>query len=515
MSETASKTLRAPAASPDPARWKALVFIALAQLMVVLDATIVNIALPSAQQDLGISDGNRQWVVTAYALAFGGLLLFGGRIADLWGRKRAFVVGLGGFAVASALGGAATNEAMMFGARALQGAFGALLAPAALSLLAVMFTDAKERAKAFGIYGAIAGGGGAVGLILGGFLTEYLDWRWTFFVNIPFAVVAAAGAYFVIREPEGGRNRSPLDIPGVVLSTLGLVALVYGFTRAESDGWSDSVTVGMFVASAVLLATFVIVESKVKAPLLPLRVITERNRGGVYLSLGLAIIAMFGLFLFLTYYLQIVKGYSPVRTGFAFLPMIVGMIVGSTQIGTRLMTRVAPRLLMGPGFLVAALGMLLLTRLEIGSSYAALLLPAMLLLGLGMGTAFMPAMSLSTQGVEPRDAGVASAMVNTSQQVGGAIGTALLNTIAASATTSYIADHIAGATSRSQQQLVQLEAMVEGYTSAIWFAVGILVVAAAIALTFVNAGRPGNTTVTGSGSGEGVADEVQIPVVAH
>ncbi|MDG9707699.1 MFS transporter [Streptomyces sp. DH10] len=515
MSETASKALGAPAASPDAGRWKALVFIALAQLMVVLDATIVNIALPSAQQDLGISDGNRQWVVTAYALAFGGLLLFGGRIADLWGRKKAFVVGLGGFAVASALGGAATNEAMMFGARALQGVFGALLAPAALSLLAVMFTDAKERAKAFGIYGAIAGGGGAVGLILGGFLTEYLDWRWTFFVNIPFAIVAAAGAYFVIREPEGGRNRSPLDIPGVVLSTLGLVALVYGFTRAESEGWSDSVTVGMFVASAVLLATFVIVESRVKAPLLPLRVITERNRGGVYLSLGLAIIAMFGLFLFLTYYLQIVKGYSPVKTGFAFLPMIVGMITGSTQIGTRLMTRVAPRLLMGPGFLVAALGMLLLTRLEIGSSYAALLLPAMLLLGLGMGTAFMPAMSLSTQGVEPRDAGVASAMVNTSQQVGGAIGTALLNTIAASATTAYVADHIAGATSRSQQQLVQLEAMVEGYTSAIWFAVGILVVAAAIALTFVNAGRPGSTAVTGSGSGEGAADEVPVPVVAH
>ncbi|MFF8973123.1 MFS transporter [Streptomyces sp. NPDC014995] len=515
MSETATK---APGAvQADPARWKALVFIALAQLMVVLDATIVNIALPSAQQDLGISDGNRQWVVTAYALAFGGLLLFGGRIADLWGRKRAFVLGLAGFAAASALGGAATNEAMMFGARALQGVFGALLAPAALSLLAVMFTDAKERAKAFGIYGAIAGGGGAVGLILGGFLTEYLDWRWTFFVNIPFAVLAAAGAYFVIREPEGSRNRSALDIPGVILSTLGLVALVYGFTRAESEGWGDSVTVGMFVASGVLLAAFVLVESKVKAPLLPLRVLTERNRGGVYLSLGLAIISMFGLFLFLTYYLQVVKGYSPVKTGFAFLPMIAGMITGSTQIGTRLMTRVAPRLLMGPGFLVAALGMLLLTRLEIGSSYAALLLPAMLLLGLGMGTAFMPAMSLSTQGVEPRDAGVASAMVNTSQQVGGAIGTALLNTVAASATTSYIQDHTASATSRPQQQLVQLEGMVHGYTSAIWFAVGILVVAAGIALTLVNAGKPDMGAVGGSGTrdGENTEDAVPVPVVAH
>ncbi|BFO22334.1 MFS transporter [Streptomyces sp. KM77-8] len=517
MSETAPTAGQARSAPgvPDANRWKALVFIALAQLMVVLDATIVNIALPSAQQDLGISDGNRQWVVTAYALAFGGLLLFGGRIADLWGRKRAFVLGLGGFALASALGGAATNEAMMFGARALQGAFGALLAPAALSLLAVMFTDGKERAKAFGIYGAIAGGGGAVGLILGGFLTEYLDWRWTFFVNIPFAVVAAAGAYFVVREPAGGRNRSPLDIPGVVLSTLGLVALVYGFTRAESEGWSDSVTVAMFIASAVLLAAFVTVEAKVKAPLLPLRVITERNRGGVYLSLGLAIIAMFGLFLFLTYYLQVVKGYSPVKTGFAFLPMIAGMITGSTQIGTRLMTRVPPRLLMGPGFLVAALGMLFLTQLEIDSSYAAVLLPAMLLLGLGMGTAFMPAMSLATLGVEPRDSGVASAMVNTSQQVGGAIGTALLNTIAASATTSYIADHIGGASSRSQQQLVQLQGQVQGYTSAIWFAVGILVAASAIALTLINAGRPGSGTAVAGSADASAADEQAVPVAMH
>ncbi|MFE6158598.1 MFS transporter [Streptomyces sp. NPDC056486] len=500
----------------DPRRWKALIFIALAQLMVVLDATIVNIALPSAQQDLGISDGNRQWVITAYALAFGGLLLFGGRISDLWGRKRTFVTGLIGFAAASALGGAATGEAMMLGARALQGVFGALLAPAALSLLAVMFTDAKERAKAFGIYGAIAGGGGAVGLILGGFLTEYLNWRWTFFVNIPFAAVAALGAYFVIREPAGGRNRSPLDIPGVVLSTLGLVALVYGFTRAESEGWSDSVTIGMFVASAVLLAAFVLTESKVKSPLLPLRVLTERNRGGVYMSLGLAIIAMFGLFLFLTYYLQIVQGFSPVKTGFAFLPMIVGMITGSTQIGARLMTRVPPRLLMGPGFLLAAGGMLFLTQLEVNTSYAGVILPGQLLLGLGMGTAFMPAMSLATHGVEARDSGVASAMVNTSQQVGGAIGTALLNTIAASATTAYITSHAAGATTPAAQKLLQAEAMVEGYTSAIWWAVGILVAASAIAFALINTGAQGGApAASGDTDGAAVEDEVRIPVVAH
>ncbi|MER7919229.1 MULTISPECIES: MFS transporter [unclassified Streptomyces] len=511
MSE-ALKAPRVAGLSGDANRWKALVFIALAQLMVVLDSTIVNIALPSAQKDLGISDGNRQWVVTAYALAFGGLLLFGGRIADKWGRRRAFLTGLIGFALASALGGLAVSGPMMFGARALQGVFGALLAPAALSLLAVMFTDARERAKAFGIYGAIAGGGGAVGLILGGFLTEYLDWRWTFFVNVPFAIVAALGATLVIREPEGGRNRAPLDIPGVLLSTLGLVALVYGFTRAESDGWSDTLTVSMFVASAVLLLSFVLVESRVKAPLLPLRVVRDRNRGGIYLSLGLAIIGMFGLFLFLTYYLQIVQGYSPVKTGFAFLPMVAGMITGSTQIGARLMTRVRARFLMGPGFLVAGLGMLLLTQLEIGSSYTTLLLPAMVLLGLGMGTAFMPAMSLATTGVEPRDAGVASAMVNTSQQVGGAIGTALLNTIAASAKTSYLKDHIAGAATRPQQQLVGLQSMVHGYSTAIAFAVGILAVASLIAFTFVNAGRPGSTQVA---AGAGAEDEVPVPVVAH
>ncbi|MFJ9414604.1 MFS transporter [Streptomyces sp. NPDC101227] len=501
--------------SVDPRRWKALIFIALAQLMVVLDATIVNIALPSAQADLGITDANRQWVITAYALAFGGLLLFGGRVADLFGRRRTFVIGLIGFALASAVGGAAVNQGMLLGARALQGLFGALLAPAALSLLAVTFTEARERAKAFGIFGAIAGGGGAVGLILGGVLTEYMNWRWTFFVNIPFAVVAATGAILVIREPAEGRNSSRLDVPGVFLATLGLVSLVYGFTRAESDGWLAGPTLGLFAAAAVLLLAFVLVESKVKAPLLPLRVVAERNRGGVYASLGLAVIGMFGLFLFLTYYLQIVKGYSPVTTGLAFLPMIAGMITGSTQIGARLMTRVRPRLLMAPGFVVAAVGMLVLTQIDLDTSYPALILPAFLLLGLGMGTAFMPAMSLATHGVQPRDAGVASAMVNTSQQVGGAIGTALLNTIAASATTAYATSHAAGAASR---KLLKLESMVHGYTIAIWWAVGILVLAAAIAFVFVNTGHQGGGSPAASsdeGAGASEDADVQVPVMVH
>jgi EmrB/QacA subfamily drug resistance transporter len=493
----------------NPRRWTALIFIALAQLMVVLDATIVNIALPSAQRELHISDANKQWVITAYALAFGGLLLFGGRIADLWGRKRAFIIGLLGFAGASALGGAAANEAMLFSARALQGVFGALLAPAALSLLTVTFTEAKERAKAFGVFGAIAGGGAAIGFILGGLLTEYMDWRWTLFVNIPISVIAAAGAVAFVHDHPEGRNHNRLDIPGVVLATAGLVCLVYGFTKAAEDGWGAGLTVGLFVAAGVLLAAFVVVERVIKAPLLPLRVVTDRNRGGVYLSLGLAVIAMFGLFLFLTYYFQIIEGYSALKTGVAFLPMVVAMITGSTQIGARLMNHVPPRLLMAPGFVVAAVGMLLLTQIKVGSSYTELVLPAQLLLGIGMGTAFMPAMSLATQGVQPRDAGIASAMVNTSQQVGGAIGTALLNTIAATATTHWLTSH---ATGRPTPALIN-QAAVHGYSTAIWWAVGILLVSAALAATLINTGKPlpGPTAL---GEGEEAADTAS-PVIVH
>ncbi|WP_240796455.1 MFS transporter [Streptomyces sp. RFCAC02] len=495
----------------DPKRWKALFFIALAQLMVVLDGTIVNIALPSAQEDLGISDANRQWVITAYALAFGGLLLFGGRVSDLWGRRRAFVIGLIGFALASALGGAAQNEAMMYGSRALQGIFGALLAPAALSLLTVLFTDAKERAKAFGVFGAIAGAGAAVGLLLGGALTDYMDWRWTFFVNIPFAAVAAAGAIALIREPESARNRSRLDIPGVVLASTGLVALVYGFTRAELEGWGDSLTVGSFVASGVLLALFVLVESRVRSPLLPLRVIADRNRGGAYLALGLAIVGMFGLFLFLTYYLQVVKEYSPVQTGVAFLPMVAGMIIGSTQIGARLVMRVPPRALMVPGLLTASLGMLVLTRMEVDSSYVSVVLPAEILLGLGMGTSFMPAMSLATANVRPTDSGIASAMVNVSQQVGGAIGTAALNTVAASATTAYATSHLS---SIPDPWELQAASMVHGYVSAIWWAFGILLTAAAVAAVLINSRGQGAGRAASSEGGT-ADDEQQVPVLVH
>ncbi|GAA1949054.1 MFS transporter [Kitasatospora viridis] len=495
----------------DPNRWKTLGFIGLAQLMVVLDATIVNIALPSAQKSLGFSDVNRQWVITAYALAFGGLLLFGGRVADMWGRRRTFMTGLIGFALASAVGGAAQNFSMLVGARALQGIFGALLAPSALSLLTVSFTEAKERAKAFGIYGAIAGGGGAIGLILGGVLTEYLNWRWTFYINVPFAIIAVLGAVFVIREPAGNRNRNPLDVPGVLLVSSGLVALVYGFTEASEKGWGAHLTVGLFIAAAVLLISFVIVESRLRAPLLPLRVVTDRNRGGSYLALGLAVIGMFGLFLFLTYYMQNILGYTPVTTGVAFLPMVAGMITGSTQIGARLMNRVPARFLMGPGFLVAAVGMAILTQIKVDSSYW-LILPGLVLMGLGMGTAFMPAMSLATFRVRPTDAGVASAMVNTSQQVGGAIGTAALSTVATSATKSFFTSHHVNPapTKDPMQLMLQAQGAVEGFSHAIWWSFGFLLVASALAFALLNGGGKSNHIAAGA-DGE-VAD---VPVMAH
>ncbi|MEU8759415.1 MFS transporter [Streptomyces sp. NPDC048659] len=493
--------MSATAPALDPRRWQALVFIAMAQLLVNLDHTIINIALPSAQTDLGISDGNRQWAITAYALAFGGLLLFGGRIADLWGRRRTFVTGLVGFAAASVLGGAATEQWMLYSARALQGTFAALLAPAALSLLAVLFTDAAERGKAFGIYAAVSGSGAAIGLLLGGALTDYLNWRWSLYVLIPFALVAAAGAVLTIREPAEGRNRSPLDVPGTILSTVGLVALVYGFAHAEESGWGDARTLGLLAGALVLLVAFVVLESKVRHPLLPLRVLTDRNRGGAFLALGLAIIALFGIFLFLTYYLQVVKAYSPVTTGLAFLPLSVGLIAGSTQIGARLLPRVAPRALMVPGLLAAAVGLLLLTQIDVDSSYATLVLPGQLLFGLGLGATMIPAISLATVGVRPSDAGVASAMVNTSQQIGGAIGTALLNTIAASVTGTYVASHAAGAADAGR---VQLDGMVSGFTTAFWWSAGIVLVAALLVAVCVTAGPLGGPPAAeGPGDGDG------------
>ncbi|MEV6114954.1 MFS transporter [Streptomyces sp. NPDC052109] len=472
----------------DPHRWWGLVVIALAQLMVVLDATIVNIALPSAQHALHMSDGNRQWVITAYTLAFGGLLLLGGRIADLVGRKRTFVVGLVGFAVASAIGGAATSSGMLFGARALQGVFAAVLAPSALSLLTTTFTDPRERGKAFGIYSALAGSGSAIGFVVGGLLTEYLSWRWCLYVNVPIAVLAVVGAFALLHD-RPGHPEARLDVPGVLLGCGGLVAIVYGFSEAEPRGWTDPLVLALFAGGALLLGGFVRWQTRAPSPLLPLHIVKDRDRAGCFLTMMLAVIGMFGLFLFMTYYLQVILGYSPVRAGLAFLPLTAAITTGSTQISARLLPRVPPRLLMVPGMALAAGGLLLLTRMTARSSYAGEILPALLLMGLGMGLTFMPVFATATSGVAPRDSGVTSATVNTAQQVGGSIGTALLNTIATTSAAAYVTARLR---TGAPKALVVPAGVVHGYTVAIWWAAGVMLLAGLTAGLMVTAKAPGH-----------------------
>lgn len=451
-------------------RWLVLAIIALAQLMVVLDATIVNIALPSAQADLGFGTDSRQWVVTAYSLAFGSLLLLGGRLADLFGRKNTLIIGLVGFALASALGGAADSFGFLVIARALQGAFGALLAPAALSLLTTTFTDPKERARAFGVFGAVAGSGAAIGLLLGGVLTEYASWRWCLYVNLVIVVFALLGAIFWIPKSAKG-PRPSIDIPGVVTITLGLVGIVYGFSNAETNGWGDAITILCLTLGVVLVAAFVFIESRVQHPLLPLRILLDRDRGGAYLAMGLVAIAMFAIFLFLTYYLEGTLHYSSLATGLAFLPMPLSIMFSSTVIGSYTLPRFGPKLQIFVGAIIAGIGILLLTRTELDSTYVGVVLPALIGIGLGMGLIFSAAFNTATAGVAPQDAGVASATVNTMQQIGGSIGTALLSTIFASTVASSLVGTDHG-------DLAMAQATLDGYHVAFWIAVGVLLVVA-------------------------------------
>jgi EmrB/QacA subfamily drug resistance transporter len=452
-------------------RWLILVIVAIAQLMVVLDATIVNIALPSAQQALHFPNSDRQWIVTAYALAFGSLLLLGGRLGDMFSRKRVFIIGMIGFAASSALGGAAQSFGMLVTARALQGVFGAILAPSALGTLVSTFRDPRERGRAFGVFGSVAGGGGAVGLILGGVLTEYLSWRFTLYVNLIFAAVAVTGALMYMQTTKTAQaDRPRLDYAGTLLVSSGLFCLVFGFSHAEQAGWTAALTLGSLIVGVVLLAGFVLAEQRVTHPLLPLRVIVDRTRGGSYVSVGLTGIAIFGVFLFLTYYLQLVKGYSPVTSGLAFLPMIACILLSSNVSSIVTLPRFGPRVLITTGMILGGLGMLYLTQITVTTSYLTGVLPALIVAGLGFGSIFAPAINTATAGVSRADSGVASALVNTMQQVGGSIGTAALSTIALTATANYLAGHHSGG-------LAQATAAVHGYTvaftvSACLFALG-------------------------------------------
>src|ERR1700678_887455 len=414
-----------PAAPPDR-RWLILVVVAVAQLMVVLDATIVNIALPSAQHALGFANSDRHWVVTAYALAFGSLLLVGGRLGDMFSRKWIFITGLIGFAVASAIGGAADSFLMLVSARALQGAFGAILAPAALGTLVSTFRDPRERGRAFAVFGSVAVGGGAVGLLLGGLLTQYLSWRYTLFVNLIFAAIAVAGALAFIRSSRPA-VRPRMDWLGTALAGARLLFLiVFGSSHAETTSWTAPVTLGSLALGTLLLVAFVLAEQRVSHPLLPLRVVLDRTRGGSYVAIGFTGVAIFGVFLFLTYYMQQVKGYSPVTTGLLFLPMVGGILVASMLSSVVLLPRVGPRVLIAAGLLLSGAGTAYLGQLSVTSSYLGAMLPALVAMGLGFGMIFAPATNTATAGVPTKDSGVASALVNTGQQVGGSIGVSVL-----------------------------------------------------------------------------------------
>ncbi|MGW2965261.1 MFS transporter [Streptomyces sp. NPDC001220] len=464
-------------------RWWILMVISLSMLMGVLDGTIVNIALPSAQRDLGFSDADRQWVVTAYALAFGSLLLLGGRIADLVGQKVTFLVGLAGFAAASMVGGAANGFLMLVAARAVQGGFAALLAPSALSILMTTFTEPRERAKAFTVAGSVSGAGGAVGLILGGVLTEYLDWRWTMYVNVVFAVVAFVGGVALLhRTPRD--TSSKLDVPGTLLVSAGLFCLVYGFSNAETHGWGAASTWGMLAAGTVLVALFVWRQNKAAYPLLPLRVLLDRNRGASFAALFVSGAGMFGVFLFLTYYLQLNLGYSALKTGFAFLPMIVASSSASAVANNVLVPRIGPKPVVPLGMAMAAAGLVWMTTLDTNSGYLTQVLPQLLLVGVGLGTVIAPAMSLATSGVADADAGAASAAVNTVQQVGGSIGVALLSTMASDAVTEYLSGR------NPKDPAVLAQAGLEGYSTAYWWSAGIFVIGLGVTALLYRRGVP-------------------------
>ena len=465
----------------DPDRWRTLFIVGISQLMLVLDSSIMNIALPHAKRDLHISDANQQWVVTAYTLAFGSLLLLGGRLGDFIGRKKILIYSLIGFAGASAFGGIANNQGELFAARTLQGVFGAALAPAALAIISVTFTDPKERARAFGVIGAISAGGAAIGLIAGGILTQYFSWRWCLGVNLPIAIFAALLATKFVHESRAPGDRT-YDIPGVITATIGLFSLVYGFSRAATHGWGNSFTLTLFAISLVFLVTFFVIEKKAPNPMMPLRVITERNRGGSYLGSMFVGAGLFSMFLFLGLYLQVILGYSPLKSGVAFLPFTAGIIIFA-GIASQLLPKIGPKPLMIPGLLAAALGMILLTRITPATSYATHVLPSLLIISSGMALVFIPLSTTSLHHVGSHDAGVASALVNTSQQIGGSLGTALLNTIAATAGASYVKAH------SSLGKALPAFAQTHGFTAAFKIGALLMLIGAVVLVFFINVGK--------------------------
>ena len=473
----------------------ALTIIAASQLMVVLDATIVNIALPQMQRALGFSTSNLSWVLNAYTLTFGGLLLLGGRAGDILGRRRVFVSGILLFTLASFLGGFATSATWLLAARALQGVGAAVAAPTALSLITTNFAEGEERNRAFGVFSAVAVSGSAIGLIAGGMLTSWLSWRWVLFVNVPIGILLASLAPLYITESE--RQPGRFDLGGAFTSTAGMTALVYGFIRAAQEGWSDPGTIASFAAAVALLALFLSIETRIRQPITPLHMFRERNRAGSYVIMLALAAALFGQFFFLTLFVQDVLGYSPLRAGIAFLP-ITGAIVLTSQIAARTLPRIGPRRLMTTGALLATGGLAWLSQVSVDSGYLDGVLGPMLLFGLGMGLLFVPLTIVAVSGVAPQEAGAASSLLNVTQQVGGSLGLSILVTVFGTASRNEAASQVAQLLANGPADLVarfrqtgQLPAaladqvLAHGISTAFQLAVAFAALALAVALVVI------------------------------
>src|SRR2546421_4172108 len=410
--------------------WVILVLICLAQFMVVLDATIVNVALPTIQRDLGLSEANLQWIVNAYTLVFGGFLLLGGRAGDLLGRKRLFLIGLVIFTTASLLNGLSSSSGQLIGFRALEGLGAALISPAALSIIATTFAEGKERAKALGVWAAIAIGGSAFGLVLGGWLTQSFSWPWIFFVNVPVGVFAFLATFRLVPESKDEHAHHGYDIAGAVTVTGGLMTLVYAIVKAETDGWGSTTTIGLFVAALALLVGFVFIELRSKEPLVRLSLFRTRSLLTANLTMFLVATGMFAMVFFITLFLQRVLGYHPLKAGLSVLPFTGGIMV-SAGLASSFAPRIGVRPVAAAGMVLTALGMLLFARMPVGGSYVTDVLPGMIVASLGLGAVFMPLTLVATTGLEDEDQGLASGLFNTSQQIGGALGLAILSTVAA------------------------------------------------------------------------------------
>ncbi len=476
-------TAHAPASGAnDRRRWIGLGILCTAFFMVILDVAIVNVALPTIQVDLDFSAKNLQWVVSAYALTFGGLLLLGGRIADLLGRRRIFIGGTALFALASLIAGLASTEATLIGARALQGIGAALMTPAALSILMTTFAEGRERNMALGVWGAVGASGGTVGVLLGGVFTDTIGWEWIFLLNVPVGVIVIILAPFLLRESRAHAEHRHFDLAGAVAVTASLALLVYALVEASSEGWSSAVTIGRLAGSAVLMALFVFIESRSRAPIMPfsifrIRAVTGSNVAGFALGA-----AMFGMFFILTLYMQQVVQYSPLKTGLAYLAISLSAFVSSVA-GSAIVTRIGPRTPMVAGLLTFAVGVALLTRIPVDGAYVTDLMPGMVITGLGLGMAFVAFSIGALEGVAERDAGLASGLSNTTQQIGGALGVAIMSTLAISRTE----DLLAGGTAQPQ-------ALTEGFQVALYAGVG-LAVAGALAVLVLVRGRPAEAPV--------------------